>query len=106
VTSVGGFLNGMRFVFQPGKAKGLNAVYHFIFTGSETRSSTVSISNGRLTVEYGLIGQPDITIRADARGWVRFLAKEISLVRFIATGGLRMKGKPSLLAAFGRCFPS
>jgi Fe-S-cluster-containing hydrogenase component 2 len=106
VTSVGGFLNGMRFVFQPGKAKGLNAVYHFIFTGSETRSSTVSISNGRLTVEDGLIGQLDITIRADARGWVRFLAKEISLVRFIATGGLRMKGKPSLLAAFGRCLPS
>ncbi|PZF75930.1 4Fe-4S ferredoxin [Aestuariivirga litoralis] len=106
VTSVNGFLGGMRHVFQPGKAKGLNAVYHFIFTGSETRSATVSISNGRLTVDDGLSGLPDITIRADARGWVRFLAKEISLVRFIATGGLRIRGKPSLLAAFGKCFPS
>ena len=106
VTSVGSFLGGMRFVFQPGKAKGLNAVYHFIFTGAETRSATVAIANGRLAVDDGLVGKPDITIRADARGWVRFLAKEISLVRFIVTGGLRIKGKPSLLAAFGKCFPS
>lgn len=106
VTSVSGFLRGMRHVFQPGRAKGLNAVYHFVFTGSEARSATVSIINGRLRVEDGLTGKPDITIRADARGWVRFLAKEISLLRFIATGGLRIKGKPSLLAAFGKCFPS
>lgn len=106
VTSIKGFLDGMRHVFQPGKAKGLDAVYHFIFTGAETRSATVSIANGRLTVDDGLAGKPDITIRADARGCVRFLAKEISLVRFIATGGLRVKGRPSLLAAFGKCFPS
>lgn len=106
VTSVGGFLDGMRFVFQPGKAKGLTAVYHFIFTGAEARSATVTIREGRLAVEHGLTGRPDITIRADARGWLRFLAREISLIRFIATGGLRIKGRPSLLAAFGKCFPS
>ena len=35
-----------------------------------------------------------------------FLAKEVSLLRVIATGGLRIKGKPSLLVAFGKCFPS
>ena len=32
----------VRFVFQPGKAKGLNAVYHFIFSGTESRMATVS----------------------------------------------------------------
>lgn len=106
VTSVASFLGGMRFVFQPGKAKGLSAVYHFIFSGAEQRAATVTIANGRLSVEDGLAGKPDITIRADARGWIRFLMKEISLPRFIATGGLRIKGKPSLLLAFSKCFPS
>lgn len=106
VTSVAGFLGGMAHVFQPGKAKGLNAVYHFTFTGAEQRMATVTIRDGRLTVEEGHAGRPDISIRANARGWVRFVAKEISLLRLLATGGLRIKGNPRLLAAFGKCFPA
>ena len=106
VTSVAGFLGGMAHVFQPGKAKGLNAVYHFTFTGAEQRMATVTIRDGRLTVEEGHGGRPDITIRANARGWVRFVSKEISLLRLLATGGLRIKGNPRLLAAFGKCFPA
>jgi ferredoxin len=106
VTSAAGFIGGMRHAFQPGKAKGVNAVYHFRFTGAETRDATVTIRDSRLTVAEGLSGKPDITVRADARGWVRFLAKEVSLLRLLATGGLRITGKPSLLVAFGKCFPS
>lgn len=106
VTTVEGFRSGMRLVFQPGKAKGLNAVYHFIFSGTEARSATVAIRDGRLSVAEGLADRPDITIRADARGWIRFLAKEISLLRFIATGGLKINGRPSLLVAFGKCLPT
>jgi epoxyqueuosine reductase QueG len=105
-TSVKSFLRGMALSFQPGQSKGLDATYHFIFTGIEKRDATVTIRDRRLSVSQGLVGKPDITIRADAKGWIRFLAKEVSLLRLIATGGLRIKGSPRLLAAFGRCFPS
>jgi Fe-S-cluster-containing hydrogenase component 2 len=58
VNSVESFLGGMRFVFQPGKAKGLNAVYHFIFSGAEARSVTVSIRNGRQMRAIGFASSP------------------------------------------------
>ncbi|MGJ4962043.1 4Fe-4S binding protein [Bradyrhizobium sp. HKCCYLRH3061] len=41
-TSIRGFLDGMRLTFQPGKSKGLTAIYHFTFTGAEPAEATVT----------------------------------------------------------------
>lgn len=106
VTTVANFLGGMPFVFQTGKSRGLNAVYHFIFSGAEKKTATVTIRNGRLNVADGLQGKADLLLKADSRSWIRFLSKEVSLLRLIATGKLRLKGSPKLLVAFGKCFPS
>lgn len=105
-TTIANFLSGMRHVFQPGRSQGLSAVYHFTFTGAETAKATIEIRDRRLTVTEGHVGKPDLSVRADARNWLRFLAKEVSVLRLLATGSLRLKGSPRLLAAFGRCFPS
>jgi hypothetical protein len=45
---VRGFLAGAPLSFQPGKAAGLDAVYHFILTGPQAREATMSIRNRRL----------------------------------------------------------
>jgi hypothetical protein len=37
---------------------------------------------------------------------VRFLNKETSILRALVTRGVRLKGSPRLLAAFGKCFPA
>lgn len=41
--TVAGFLSGMRYTFQRGQSAGLNAVFHFTFTGKEPRTATVVI---------------------------------------------------------------
>jgi epoxyqueuosine reductase QueG len=105
-TSVKAFLGGIGVTFQPGKAGDLNATYHFSFTGQETAQATIIIKNRRVTVSNGHVGVPNLRVTADARSWVRFLNKEISILRCFATGGIRLKGSPRLLAAFGKCFPS
>lgn len=105
-TSIRGFLDGMRLTFQPGKSKGLTAIYHFTFTGQETAEATVIIRDRRLTVQPGHVGKADLRITADAKAWLRFLAKEISVARLILTRSLRLKGPVRLMAAFGKCFPS
>jgi epoxyqueuosine reductase QueG len=106
VTSVKAFLGGIGVAFQPGKAGDLNATYHFSFTGQETAQATITITNRRVTVSNGHVGVPNLRVTADARSWVRFLNKEISILRCFATGRIRLKGSPRLLAAFGKCFPS
>ncbi len=105
-TSIAGFLSGMSIVFQAGQSEGLNAVYHFTFTGDETPQATVTIRERQLRVEPGLVGAADCAITADAATWLGFLRKEKSIVWAIVRRRVRVTGKLSLLTAFGKCFPS
>ena len=104
--SIRGFLNGLPLVFQRGKAKGLEATYHFTFTGAENIQATVVIRNQTLQVSEGHSGQADLHVTADTKTWLGFLAKESNLVWAILRRKLRIKGSPKLLLAFGKCFPS
>jgi hypothetical protein len=74
------FLRGLNFVFQKGQSKGLNAVYHFTFTGQEEVKATVTIRDEKLQVSGGHNGEADLRLTADTETWLRFLRKEASLV--------------------------
>jgi Fe-S-cluster-containing hydrogenase component 2 len=100
------FLRGLPLTFQPGKAAGLQAVYHFTFTGKEVKQATVTIRDGTLQVQDGHQGDADLLVIADSETWLGFLAKERSLLWALLRRKIRIKGSPRLLVAFGKCFPS
>jgi hypothetical protein len=100
------FLRGLNFVFQKGQSKGLNAVYHFTFTGHDEVKATVMIRDEKLQVSEGHNGQADLRLTADSQTWLRFLRKEANLVWALLRRKIRIQGSPKLLFAFGRCFPS
>ena len=104
--TIAGLLNFMPFVFQPNHSRGLDAIFHFTFTGSEKREATITIKNRTLDIQNGLAGKPDIQVTADSRTWLRFLAKEGSLLLALVSRKARIKGNPKLLLAFGKCFPT
>jgi ferredoxin-NADP reductase/Fe-S-cluster-containing hydrogenase component 2 len=104
--SIAGLLNFMPYVFQPNQSRGLDAVFHFTFTGAEPRAATITIRNRTLEVVDGLVGRADVTVTADAKTWLGFLAKEKNLVLAVMRRRIRLKGNPRLLLAFGKCFPS
>ena len=106
VTSIRGFLNGLRLVFQRDKSKGLDATYHFTFTGAEKVKATVIIRGQSLEVKEGHVGNSDIRVIADSATWLGFLAKERNLVWALLRRKIRIKGSPRLLLTFGKCFPS
>ena len=99
-------LGGMPLVFQPGKSVGLNATYHFTFTGAEDRKATIVIHNKNINVEEGHIGEPGLRVTTDTKTWLGFLAKEKNLAWALLRRRIRLKGSPKLLIAFGKCFPS
>jgi ferredoxin len=105
-TSIAGFLFGLKLLFQPGKAAGLNAVHHFTFTGKEPKEATVTIRDGTLKVQEGHQGEANLLVTADSETWLGFLAKERSLLWALLRRRIRIKGSPKLLVAFGKCFPS
>jgi len=99
------FLESLPLVFQPGQSKGLDAVFHFTFTGDENLEGTVVIRDKSLAMQEGLEGKSDLHVIADSRTWIKFLAKEIHLVKALITRKIKIKGSPKLLMAFAKCFP-
>jgi Fe-S-cluster-containing hydrogenase component 2 len=104
--SVNGFRFGLPLVFQPNQASALNATYHFRFHGHEADQFTVVIADQVCRVQDGLVGQPDLLVKADSTAWIGFLRKERSLVVSLLTGRIRFKGNLRLLLAFARCLPT
>src|SRR5437870_10517537 len=70
--SISRFLNGLPLVFQRGKAKGLEATYHFTFTGAEKVQATIIIRNQTLQVSEGHSGKADLHVTADSSTWLGF----------------------------------
>jgi putative sterol carrier protein len=104
--SIAALLQGMPLTFQRRAAGELDATYHFVFSGSEEVEATVVIRAGKLTIEDGLQGQPNIKVAADAETWLGFLAGERKLPWALLTRRVRLTGNPRWLLAFKRCFPS
>lgn len=102
--SIRGFLNGLPHVFERGQSEGVDATYHFTFTGEEQQQATVTIRNKTVAVAQGHRGQPDLRITADSRTWLRFLAKEENIVWALLRRKIRLQGSPRLLLSFARCF--
>ena len=103
--TIPGLLATMPLVFQPNQSRGLNATYHFSFTGEENHEATIIIRDRTLNIQEGLVGPADLHVTADTRTWIGFLAKERNLAWAFACGKIRIKGSPRLLIAFGKCFP-
>lgn len=100
------FLESLPIIFQREQSEGLNATYHFTFTGDEDLTGTVVIRDRHIEVLPGHAGKADLSLTADSKTWVDFLAKEKSLLPALLQRKIRIKGSPSLMKRFARCFPS
>jgi NAD-dependent dihydropyrimidine dehydrogenase PreA subunit len=104
--SIQGFVVGMPLAFQRGRSEGLDATYHFTFTGEEEREVTVVIRGRTIEVADDHVGVADLGVVADSRTWLAILAGDVSPVRALLLRRIRLRGSPRLLRAFSRCFPS
>jgi ferredoxin-NADP reductase/Fe-S-cluster-containing hydrogenase component 2 len=104
--TIAGLLYFMPFVFQPNQSRGLNATFHFKFTGTEEREATITIRDRAIEIQDGLVGNADLRVTADAKTWLGFLAQEKNLPLALVRRKIRIRGDPRLLLAFGKCFPT
>lgn len=101
-----GFIRALPLVFQPGRSEGVNATFHFDFTGRSPIKATVLIRDRKITVIEGLEGNADLTVEADGDAWLAFLSGATGLVWPLLLRRIRIKGPLSLLKKFGNCFPN
>lgn len=101
--SIAGFLMGVTLAFNPEKAKDVNLRILFNFRGKEEVSATVVIDMGKINVYQGAEGKADLTVYADSEVWIKFLNKEVSLLKAIFSRKLRVSGNPLLMKKFQDC---
>ena len=104
--SIDMFMTSLPRIFQANQSEGIDAVYHFSFTGDETVDGTVTIKDKNIAVIEGLQGTCNLYVVADSRTWIRFLSKEVNLLMAIITRKIKIKGSPLLMKNFAKCFPS
>lgn len=104
-TSARGLFRSLPLTFQQGPAKGWKATFHFDLSGDGAMQATVTIDDGVLRVDDGLIGEADVRVRATAQVWLEVVTKKRHPVIAVLTGRLRLRGERSLLDRFAACFP-
>jgi epoxyqueuosine reductase QueG len=97
------FAMGLGLLFNPLKAKGLDLTLHFKFTGKEEELLTVVIADEKINVTKGHHGNPNLNIKADSEGWIKFLNDELSLPAALLSGKLKVKGNPLNMKKFKEC---
>lgn len=100
-----GFIRSMPLIFQKGASRGWRAVFHFDLLGDAPVKATVTIDDGKLDVQDGLVGAPDVSVRTDGRLWLDIVTKRRSPVVAVLTRKLKIVGDRSLLDRFAKCFP-
>jgi epoxyqueuosine reductase QueG len=98
-------IQGMPNTFQREASAGLNARFHFVFTGRLQAEVTVDIRDKQIAVHTGLQGEADLTVTADGEAWLRYLRRETNILKELLLRRVRVKGPIRLLRAFGKCFP-
>lgn len=103
--SIASYVAQLPLGFQRGRAKGLNASYHWIFSGPQDTLLTVRIHDQCLVIQQGHVGETDITVKTPAEIWLGIVNRERQLTAALEQNEICIEGDPGLLVAFLRCFP-
>ena len=78
--------------FKPEKAKGVMAVVQCVFSGKQASNWVIKIENQTCQVEEGVVGDPDITIKADGEVGVKLLTGKMDPMRAMLLGKVKVSG--------------
>lgn len=104
-TSAPAFFRAMPLTFQRGPAQGWRATFHFDLHGPGAVQATVTIDDGALRVEEGLVGAADVVVRASGQTWLDVATRRRNPLLAVLTRRLRVEGERGLLQKLAACFP-
>jgi DNA-binding HxlR family transcriptional regulator len=91
-----------RTMFDPDRAKGLDAVYEFRLGEDRFRAE---VAEGRLEIERGTAEQPDATVETDAGTLAALVYDDLELDDTLSSGDLKIKGDRAAVESFLVLFP-
>jgi epoxyqueuosine reductase QueG len=105
VSNVDSMMRLMTFYFRPEEAEGLDFRCQFDFSGDGGGRWGMRVADCRCEVKPGTIADPDLTVRCDGRLFLAVHRGEVSPVKELLLGGIKLEGRKELFLAFPRIFP-
>jgi epoxyqueuosine reductase QueG/putative sterol carrier protein len=106
VSNIDSMMRNMIYYFRPEEAEGLDFTCQLELTGEGGGSWVIRVADQRCNVRPGTAEAPDLTVRCDGRTFLGIHRGEVSAVRQLLTGGIKLAGKKELFLVFPRLFPT
>lgn len=90
--------------FYPEKARGVNGVIQFVFTGDGGGSYYMVIRDQTLRIEEGDADDPTVTVTAPIEAWISVNNGETNPMGLLMKGQLKVKGSLAMAAKFQTMF--
>ena len=91
--------------FQPDAARGVNATYLYELTGDGGGTWTVTVAEGRLSVQQGPVDKPSVTYRMAADSYVKLANGELNGTKAVLTRKLKVSGSIPLARKMNAFLP-
>ena len=90
--------------FQADKAQGVNATFQWDLSGDQAGQWWIKVADGQATSGKGTAENPNVTLLADARDWVKISLGQMDPTAAFMQGKLKIKGDMGLALKFQSLF--
>jgi Fe-S-cluster-containing hydrogenase component 2 len=104
-TNVDTMMRMMTYMFRPEEAGDLDFTCQFHLSGEGGGDWVMRIVDERCHVRPGTVDGADLTVRCDGRVYLGIQQGDVSPIRELLRGGIRLDGRKELFVAFPRLFP-
>lgn len=77
--------------------EGHNTRFHFILSGDDGGEVTMTIQDGELTAEEGLVGEPKCVVKSSATNLEKLIKKDLNPMMALLTGKLKISNQSEML---------
>lgn len=91
------FLQGLPQKVNAHVLEGMNTIFHFDLEGEGGGQVTIQVNLGHMTVEKGLVGEPNCKILAKEEDFKKVLKGELNPMMAILTGKLKITNQMEMM---------
>ena len=90
-------LYGLPAKVSPSALEGLATVFHFDIEGGSGGQYTISVEDGKMKVEDGLVGEPKCVVRASDQNFINLVTGELNPMMAVLTGKVKISNQGEMI---------
>ncbi len=90
-------LYGLSAKVSPSALEGLETVFHFDISGDTGGQYTITVADGNMKTEDGLIGDPKCVVRASDENFINLVKGDLNPMMAVLTGKVKISNQGEMM---------